>query len=183
MKRKFQNNKNSKIVFSFGYISIAFLCGLAVMFPEKFVPYVLCVAIHELGHIAVIMYCGYETLELSFKVMRIDMIDFSKNMRPYSEQAMISIAGPLANIVTALIFNLIYINTNIEFFGVCNIISEWLCFFNIVPMCGTDGGELLEIFLNEYFDCGTVSVLMRICTAVFGLLMLYLAVSSGKTLF
>ena len=160
------------------YLPLASFCICAVVFGEKFLPSLLCVAIHEAGHVFALLRLGSTPPELSLGFLTIDIIDRQKEMRNSRQQAFIAAAGPGANLLTAPLFYLLGISLKSDFFGSCAMISAVLCVFNLLPIIGTDGGELIGILLmrtrqgTAALYILTVIILLPLCICAFYILII-----------
>ena len=109
--------------------------------------------LHELAHKFVAVNYGYFAEFRSFdKMLLIGIVlSFFKfiflapgavhvvgNVK-YDENGKISVAGPITNIILAVLF--IFIDTSFSTFGYH--INSWLAFFNMLPFFGLDGSKVL----------------------------------------
>jgi len=81
---------------------------------------------------------------------------------PQRDSALIAIAGPMANFITALLFSLPLTYLNFSFFGSFGLLvaglveaTVWLnvilMVFNILPIAPLDGSKLLAVFIPERY--------------------------------
>nr|WP_319488077.1 site-2 protease family protein [uncultured Caproiciproducens sp.] len=127
-------------------ISFLFVAVLAIFFlfdkSGMAVLGILSAAIHESGHLAVMLAFGAAPSQIKFTPFGIDIIK-STGIRSYWRDAAISVAGPGANIVAALLFQIIdahYFN----YFILANLV---LAGFNLLPVEPLDGGQALYSLL------------------------------------
>lgn len=159
--------KNKKIKISFDYITVAFICIMIICGNDtKYLTAMLCTVIHECGHIVVMLRHGRGQIDVSVNLFNIAISDKDRNCRSYREDIMIICAGPLANILTAAVFGIIYV-----FFPDSRIfdtvmISIALAVFNLLPMESTDGGQLLYIFLCRRIPQQTARRIMTVITLI-----------------
>lgn len=168
-----------KLVFSFDYFSAALMCLCALALPEKFPAALLCILLHESGHIFMIMHLGCEKIDIILRCMSIDIKDPKSASRPYGEQAAISAAGPFVNLICIPFFFAAYALTGAEFFKLCSGMSAALCAFNLLPVIETDGGAIASAFLKKHISERAADMVMYSLTAallipvcVFGFLIL-----------
>lgn len=168
-----------KLVFSFDYFSAAILCICALSLPDKFPAALLCILLHESGHIFMIMHLGCDRINIKLRCMSIDINDPKSASRPYSEQAAISAAGPFVNLICIPVFLAVYALTGAEFFKLCSGVSAALCTFNLLPVLETDGGAIASAFLKKHTSERAADIVMYSLTAallipvcVFGFLVL-----------
>lgn len=154
-----------RIEFSFEYLPLAAACVCAVVFGERFLASALCVAIHESGHIIALILTGSGEIELSLGYMTIDMTDREKNMKRGASLALTAVCGPLANLLAAPVFYAISMATGSGFLYDCAMINLALCIFNMLPVLGTDGGEIAQAFFRRVFSYNTAETIMYVLTA------------------
>lgn len=138
-----------RLSFSFDYYTVCALSLCAVLFPSRFLPAAVCIAVHESGHIAAIFHYGCDHLSVKIKYLCIDITDPLAHTRPYLSQAVIALSGPVFNLIFYLVLSnaeLFYTNETIRILKIVNIS---LAIFNLLPMIGTDGGEFLQSVLYK----------------------------------
>ncbi len=82
-----------------------------------------------------------------------------------SENGKVSVAGPLTNILLAIIFLLfILVFSNNLFFRFGFNINAWLALFNMIPFMPFDGGKVIAWSKPVYFAVVAVSVLLVIAS-------------------
>jgi Zn-dependent protease len=69
--------------------------------------------------------------------------------------AIISAAGPIINIILAIIFLLIFLSTNITFLNLVSrygfMINSWIAMFNLIPFAMFDGKKIIDWNKKIYF--------------------------------
>lgn len=113
--------------------------------------------LHELAHKFLAIRYGYHTQFIADNKMLIFMIVISffgivfaapggvyiKGLMDRKKNGLISLAGPLMNMILALIFlGLTYI-TNVNLLAYGFVINSWLGLFNMLPFFGLDGHKVL----------------------------------------
>ena len=154
-----------RVRFSFDYISIACLCLSVVAFGERYVTALACAAVHEAGHIFVLLKSGGE-LELALRCFGADIIDGKKSTRSYTQQAAAAIAGPLANLLLVLAVFPMWRIFPFPVLRECMLISAVMGAFNLLPVVSTDGGELAYIALLRFFGEKTARRVLFALTAL-----------------
>lgn len=77
------------------------------------------------------------------------------------ENGLISVAGPLTNIVLAILFlPLVLIVPKIAMYGF--MINAWLALFNMIPLFGFDGQKVITWSKPVYFVVGLIALLLNI---------------------
>lgn len=103
----------------------------------------LCAGIHEAAHIAAMKAVGESPKEMSFTVFGIDLVKTSSAERSYKKDALVSFAGPLANLFLGLLSDF-FLGKRFFFFTVANLLLFGL---NILPIAPLDGGQALNALL------------------------------------
>jgi len=111
----------------------------------------LAAAAHELGHIA----CAF-VFSIPIKKLRLNLfgalIETDQFNCSYKKEAILSLAGPLSNIICAM---LVYAIVNRELFVSSRIIqyffvsSLYFAFINLLPINSFDGGRFLSCLLLQ----------------------------------
>lgn len=160
------------------YISFLFCALLCLMIcvdrTGLVIPTLISVAVHEAGHLFV-MYIT-ESAPLSVKLIPAS-VQITRRAFESDKSAVSSlIAGPAANLCVALCAGLnfyIYEKT-----GALNlaVINAALGLFNLLPVCGFDGGDLLLILLSKKHNPQKCVFILRIITAITALFTLAAAI-------
>lgn len=156
-----------KIKISFDYITVAFVCGAMVFCHDsRYIIAIVCTALHEMGHIAVMLRYGCEKVDINVNLFNIAISDKQRGMRPYRHDIAIICAGPFVNLLTFAIFKLLYHLYPIEFIYNVAMISLVLGIFNMLPMESTDGGQLVYILLCRVFSPRISQIVMTTITLI-----------------
>lgn len=155
-----------RVRISSGYVPIAVLCICAAMFGDRFPASLLCVILHEAGHVLMLLRFGAEVVDIRLGFMSADIIDREKTVRPRREETLITLAGPAANLLCAPLFCAVFRVSGARFFADCAMMSIVLCVFNLLPISGTDGGVLFEALLAKACGITTAERVLTVCTAI-----------------
>ncbi len=120
----------------------------------------LSAAVHELGHIAAIYFCGYRIRR--FDILPMGALLVCPEGIPYNREMIIALCGPLASLLLgafSLMLYSIFGGTQFVFAAVVNIV---LAFFNLMPFKKLDGGKALYCFLMSKHK----KTAERVCSAV-----------------
>ncbi len=151
-------------------ISIPFLLVAAVLYisdlKNAFLPTVIAMCLHELGHIIAIRLCGGTIEKIDIKIFGAQIFVPELALMPYKSEIIIAAAGPAAGfLASACVMSAAYM-LNIEtlsyFIGINLVISV----ANLIPVYPLDGGRIalgaLRIFLpirSANISFGAVSVI------------------------
>lgn len=130
----------------------------------------LCAFIHECGHLLMMLFFSKKPKSIKLRVFDI-AIEGNSNISDF-EDVFITLAGPLTNLIFAVLFYFFSIPLCI-----CNIT---LCVFNLLPIDTFDGGHAVYIMLMRKLQEKTVCLLLKIFTfialiplLVFGIIILF----------
>ncbi len=156
-----------KVNISFDYITVAFICGAVILCKDsKYVIAFACTALHEMGHILVMLKCGCDRVDITVNLFNIAISDKQRGMRPYSQDIAIICAGPLVNLLTFAVFKLAYTLCPNDFLRNTAMISLALAIFNLLPMESTDGGQLVYILLCRKLSPRASQIIMTVVTVI-----------------
>ena len=156
-----------KIKISFDYITVAFVCGAMVLCQDsRYIIAIICTALHEMGHIAVMLRYGCEKVDIRVNLFNIAIADKQRGMRPYRHDIAIICAGPLVNFLTFAIFKMLHNLCPVDFLYNVAMISLALGIFNMLPMESTDGGQLVYILLCRRFSPRVSQIVMTSITLI-----------------
>ena len=102
--------------------------------------------IHELGHGLIILLYG-NTIETVRLIPGGIDIQYKEYHFSYGADILIALAGPLANLLTAILFSVLQRGEADYFIG----LNLLLCFFNLLPLHPLDGGKILCAIVNCFF--------------------------------
>lgn len=108
--------------------------------------------VHELGHIFLLLLFNKKIIEINVHIFSVDIVKDESFDLPYTKEIAIIIAGPLLNIVFALIFGIIYNFSKLEVLKVLSIQSFLIGLVSFIPISSLDGGQVFLIFLRRFFD-------------------------------
>ena len=166
--------RSGRLQLSFGYLPIAVVCLCAVVFEKTFPASVVCIVLHEAGHIIMLFCSGAEAIEIKLGLMCADIIDTEKAVRGDLQEIVISLAGPAANLFCVPIFAAVGNAADYEFFRQCALFSGILCVFNLIPAGDTDGSTVLRIMIGRKYglECADRVVFVITAAVMFPLLMI-----------
>lgn len=120
-------------------------------------PLMISVIAHEIGHILCLMFFKCRLLKVR---LLIGTLSVEYDNLPSDNARMISLfCGPLINLCISVIS---YVIGNYTWFAI-NLLTF---VYNLLPISGLDGGEILEIVLEKLINHKLVSIIMNISTFV-----------------
>ena len=146
-------------------ISFLFFAMLTMLFvgDKKGVALIalMCIALHELGHIVALCFFGNTPDEIVFGIFGI-RIQQNKYMLSELRQIIVVLCGPLVNIVLFVVFFLANIIFQKQFLLVACATNLVMGVFNLLPVLPLDGGRILLTLLSFFFEEETVRIIMRV---------------------
>lgn len=104
-------------------------------------------ALHEAGHIAVMVYFGTAPEAINFNLFDIAIIDGKRHMRSTGQDLCIICAGVLFNTVFSAIFFAVYCVFKAQLLYTLFAANLFLGVFNALPVESLDGGQALYVVL------------------------------------
>lgn len=133
--------------------------------------------VHELGHLFTGIFLGLKPRTLKIMPFGISIIfeSYEEKRQIKVKNFLIAIAGPLTNIVIAIISNILNLETNIIY---ANIL---IAVFNLLPIYPLDGGRILKSIITikyleetaEKYIVKTSNITIIILTALTSIMTLY----------
>ncbi len=110
------------------------------------------VLFHELGHYLVARLFDWRIKQIMLWVFGGVMETDEHGTRPIREEVLVTIAGPMQNVV---IYMILYVLSNLNLVPASIIELAWyyntaIIMFNLLPIWPLDGGKLLFLFLASY---------------------------------
>ena len=114
--------------------------------------------LHELGHLMAFVYKGYPPLELHFEYSGICLIP-KKQLYSIRQEIFFLVSGSAVNLVCSIALWLLKLPIAASFYLVLGI-------FNLLPLRGLDGGQILWILLECFWGARIGGA---ICAAISGM--------------
>ena len=159
-------------------ISYIFACTLVLFIANDktgvFLPFLISVIIHELAHILLLLIfgCKLKRVKLLFGTVG---LEYEENIKD-SEKLFSLAAGPFSNLLAAVAF----FSLGFKTLFVINLV---LAIYNLFPIKGLDGGDILEILLSRFATLKTIKIIQFTSSLLILIPILFLAVLNAKVLF
>lgn len=140
--------------------------------------------LHELGHIFAAKLFKTDLGELKLGIFGASL-SIDSSMTSYKTEIAVALAGPLTNLLCALLTCSSYCRQSsfFEYFFVCSL---FLAFLNLLPITDLDGGRILLCSLSLFLPCYAANKVLLVCSfvLVFSLwcLSVYLLLRLGASL-
>lgn len=160
------------------YISFLFFAVITVMLATDktglLLPALFAVFAHETAHLFIMW-----VLDAAPK--RIKLIPASVQIstsisKRYRNDILVSLAGPLVNLIlfgTLYLNYLFYENILTLYYALLNLV---IGLFNLIPVAGLDGGNILFSLLCKYKDINKATLIMKFITIIIALTVIIIAV-------
>lgn len=127
---------------------ILFMFGLNI----KFIICFFFIVLHELTHLVVVKLMNIDIEEIKLHCLGTTLEIKDYNNLTLKEQIVVCLAGPIFNIVTSLIFFVLWMFFNNSFLITIVEINLSLAIFNVIPICPLDGFKLFLSMLSLKFS-------------------------------
>ncbi len=135
---------------------------------------VVCVALHELGHIASLCLFGSQPDGIVFGIFGI-RIQQNRYILSEFRQTVVVLCGPLVNLALFAVFLLANIIFQKQILLLISAVNLVMGVFNLLPIMPLDGGRILLSVLSFFFAEKTVRRIMRVICIV----LLFALISAG----
>lgn len=143
----------------------AFLALLLVIDRTGYLIPVFCaIILHELGHLISMVIISCAPKKIVLKPFHIDMSGFV--IKSHKEKGIIASTGLISNVFFFFLFYLIYklyFNNYILIYAAANLA---VFIINALPCLGLDGGDLLFLFLNLFFNKDKSMFILKIISLI-----------------
>lgn len=130
------------------------------------IPMFAAALIHELGHITAMKLSGTAPKQIILKPCSITIVNPFPSYGD-TKDLIISLSGPLANIIAALpLYTAFYLTGKVVF---ANLYAVQLitAVFNLIPVSGLDGGKILLILTGKIFGSQKALLILKITSLLF----------------
>jgi len=177
-----------RIKISLSFWFTALITALLLMDKTGLMPLVFAsFIVHEAGHI--ILLGRFKNVKaIEFNPSGVAIVRDNRASNDYTKDILVSLAGPLANLLVAIILLPVYIKCEYQYVLMAILINCAIAFFNLLPMATLDGRQIFYRLICLYWGedvaykvTGVVSLITLIICAVAGT-WLFARVRSNPTL-
>ncbi len=137
------------------------------------------IIVHELAHYFIVLKLGVESEKLKVHLLgaRLEINYFDE--LELREKLFICFAGPLFNLIIALLYFIFYRFFPLNEYIYSTIeINLVLCIFNLLPIYPLDGGKIVEALLERRFLFAKVNKILSMLSYIFGVGFILLSISA-----
>lgn len=108
--------------------------------------------LHETGHLSAFLITRNKPEKICFSAFGMTIVRGSDIRSDYLNDFFTAFAGPLVNILCAVLFLILYFVFKGKTMLECVLVNVLIAAFNLMPVFTLDGGRMLEAFINA--KCG-----------------------------
>ena len=149
-------------------VIVLFVCLLSKIAREYLSNYYLCflfITFHELSHITIAVLFGGSVKRVNIRISGLS-VNILKNFSGI-RAVLVYLAGPLSNIILAMLFR----NIDIIF-----EINMCLALINLVPIKPLDGYNILNVILDIIISRKTKNMVLKIVSIIAEIMLIFLSV-------
>lgn len=148
-----------------------FIILLCLFFDNyEFLIFFISISLHEFSHCIVGVCLGYTTRSIKIYPFGLSVKFEQKYIKPIDD-LIISLSGPLINLIIYIIFFLV--SKNIPYFKFVWRANLILFFFNMLPVNFLDGGRILKLVLKFYVNYFLGYTITNLIGFIFGCIILF----------
>jgi len=145
--------------------------------------FVICIYIHEMGHVAALRHFGIPATAPMFLPGIGAIVRIKQYPATPSEDAYVGLAGPVWGLAAALATYGIYLYTGNPLFAALTHLGALINVFNLMPIASLDGDRGFRAFNQPQRWAATLALGAAWYFTHEGLLLLLIVVAAGKTMF
>ena len=136
-------------------LKIIFLCIVYLILNqlELYLLFIVFITIHEIMHALVGIICGFKPASMEIMPFGLSLTFYSFSSANAKKKIITYLAGPISNIILAIIFIGVSnkYNTNDEIIVYSIYTNILLGIFNLLPILPLDGGKILKEILKKIY--------------------------------
>ena len=167
--------KNTKVTISFTFFALIIIL-ISLNKTEFLYESIIFAIAHEIGHIISLNFFGVNIDEFKISLFGGNIKILNNNKIKYFQSAIISLSGPLVNLIFCALFYIFNQFYNFEFTYNIFVINLVLATFNLLPFYNFDGGKILTSILSIFFNEKSVNNILTITSIVVLIPFSYLAI-------
>lgn len=128
----------------------------------------LCVLIHECGHIFMLVRFKVPVEKISLRLFGIEIVTGSTIKLSAKKELIIALSGCFANLLTIIVCEILeFFSVFKDQFSIMSLFSVLIGGMNLLPIGSLDGSSVLEIFLLRRLTPDKVNLIINITSVVF----------------
>jgi len=164
---------NTEIFITFGFS--AFLALLLVVDRTGYlIPIFFAVITHELGHLIAMLLLSCAPKSVTLRPFHIDISGFVP--KTYKDRGLIAASGIITNAFFFIIFYLLYKIIYNNYLLIYSAASFAVMLINALPCIGLDGGDILFLSLNLFFNKEKSLFILKIISVIVALFIMLVAI-------
>ena len=153
-----------KLKIKFTFSGILMIAALFITHSYLSLAAIIAAALHEAGHLIAAKLCKIPVKELKLGIFGA-ALSISDEFRSYKKEIILSVSGPLINLISVLFLYPVFKNNN----GFSNLFltaSLFLGLLNLMPIYDFDGGRVLFCTVSYFFSPDAAIKVLKVTSAV-----------------
>lgn len=118
---------------------------------EIFITALLFSFLHETAHLLIAKLLKYSPEKITVNMFG-EVLHLKEGYILPEHEILIHISGPVFNLISALLFFLLYTDRAVDWFGTIAAVNSVLGLYNLLPFYPLDGGKIVFVYLKFFMD-------------------------------